>query len=88
VGCALGWCPLLGIPELAPIEDDYNGYGRTLGFWDYSERVFGLGIHAWNFLFGVIWVNKSFKNPKNTLGDFIARLDYFIENNGDIQNAY
>jgi hypothetical protein len=88
VGCALGWCPLLGVPELEPIEDDYFVNTRGLDFSGYSERVFGLDDHGWDFLFGVIWEHKSFKKPKNTLDDFIARLDYFIENDGDIQNAY
>jgi hypothetical protein len=86
VGCALSWCPLLGVAELEPIESDY--INQHLSFDCYSDRVFGLGILDWGFLFGVIWVHKSFRKQKNTLDDFLARLDYVIENNGDLQNAH
>jgi hypothetical protein len=90
IGCALGWCPLMGIPELEPIESDCIAYDGSLDFLDYSERVFGLYADSdeWDFLFDGDWMDMSFKKQKNTLDDFMARLDYFIENNGHIPNAY
>jgi hypothetical protein len=90
VGCALGWCPLLGITELEPIKEDYKkdclADCLVMDFWDYSKRVMGLDIDTdeWDFLFSGTWADNSFKKPENTLDDFIARLDYFIENEGDI----
>jgi hypothetical protein len=88
IGCALGWCPSMGIPELEPIQSDYRD--QELDFHCYSNRVFGLyeDSDEWDFLFGGDWTDKSFRKLKNTLEDFLARLDYFIENEGDIQNAY
>jgi len=79
VGCALGLAPF--VPGLETIEYDFCCLG-SLGFNDYSERVFGIGCidDCWIFLFNSDWYKID-----NSREGFVKRVLYLIEGGDDLE---
>jgi hypothetical protein len=97
IGCALGWSPF-AIPY---VKEDFSltrnwslnsnepEWVKTLDFWKYGLRVFGLDSHQsddeeqgalWSYMFSEDWAKTKGASRKAT----IKRIRKVIENNGEL----
>lgn len=77
-GCFLGWCPFLGIPELALTGEDTSIGGVTVDFPHYGERVFSIFPFekGWDWFFSERWPNDK--------DELLARVCYYIIEGGSV----
>ena len=81
IGCALGWAPFVN--GLEAFESDYIIIlgNRTLGFHNYSKRIFDMMLdNKFDFLFSDYWLDS----PEETRLATVNRIRKFVKQDGEL----